>query len=236
MTKKPKVSRLMRFAINHPTPVAGAIGAFGVVAIWQDIGPGWLGMLLLLGGIGIYATSDWLAKNEAAQEMLSKEDDGPESKPDTETIEDPPPARTVGDDETAAIAKLTKPLEERFHVTPVRGVDYRVIETETGYAAELTDRGEQLIDAAASQADDDDGESILDKFARVMGIDESDESDAADDEDREGLLDGLDPLFESEERYRDGASLEDGLEDGFDQEYDFEAEAELELDLEEELE
>lgn len=185
----PSQSRWIRLVRAYPELTGGGVAALGVVAIWQDIGPAWLGMALLLGGIGLYVVvtevlGDDTAKSNPEPDPLTEDEaqdlvDAGLPQPDSrdpenwDIPEDEAPWWDIGAHETT---------QERIEAMKRQDPDY----------------------------DETDDENILDKFARVLGLDEdaprqseaskrrTAESEADHERGDERLLDELDPLFEDE--------------------------------------
>lgn len=214
-------NRWTRIAINHPEIVGGGVAAIGVIAIWQDILPKGISMGLLLGGIGIYAAGDWLADHLEDADAENDQETEPKPEPDPEPEHDPERvlegSRDLGEFDVPEgeapwwDTKAYPTTQERIEAMKRQDPDY------------------------TEDDEDGDDESILDKFARVLGLDEeSTDDEAGDDDERKGLLDGLDPLFDEAGSLEADMEDEGGLEAELESEMEMEMEAEL--DFEEELE
>lgn len=178
-------NRWLRIAVEYPGLAAAPLGALGVIAIWQDIGPSWLGMGLLLGGIGLYVAVTEVLDTDVVTE--------PESEPEPEPDYDPDHVLETG---SRDLGEWEIPDDE----APWWDLD----------AYETTQDRIEAMKRQDPDYDDGSDESILDKLASLLGMDGA--ADERDDDDRGGMLDDLDSLFEPEAEMDATFDLEDELE------------------------
>lgn len=200
--------RLWRTASEHYLPVAGIAGGAGVVMIWQNLGPSWLGTVLLLGGIGWWAYHDHIEKSDEVDKMIGRTEAAADPEKAKEAVE------SVGADELMDADNWNLGEDEAPW-------------WDTEAHPTTKDRIEAMKRQDPDYEEDDNGddESILDKFARVLGMDEDSKPESESESDGES-----EPLFEPIEADL-GPDLEveadvGGLEEGLDFGGDLEAELE----------
>lgn len=161
------LERLWQTATDYYVPVSAVAGGAGVVMYWQDLGPSWLAMGLLIGGVG------WYAYRSTAEDGEENSNPEPKSKnPDPEEAAPPPQNPSefdIGEDEAPWWDTEAYPTtKDRIEAMKRQDPDYE--EDEDG---------------------ETDDESILDKFARVLGMDEDSGGDGSESD-----SDRSEPLFE----------------------------------------